>query len=469
MTLRLAKDTYFSARKDKLDMRIFRCALSPEFVGVAGALAGAVLGQTHRLEIRWLFDTYPALGGAAVGWLAGLILALAFRWAVRRLRKQKMSRSDRRRLRKQKTSPMARWRKVVLAVITLLALLAGARAAGIVFGSTRPNLILITIDTLRTDHLGAYGSDRGLTPNLDVFAQESTLYEAAYVPSPWTLPSFGAMFTGRPPSACGLKTDASELTKWYYSEATLPEDVPILSQALREAGYYTAAIITNPFLSRQRGLNRGFDYFLHESEAPKEKLREFQAHQAFTVTEHARGWLAQNRQEPFFLWLHYLDPHVPYASPDTPETLRNKYPEQWKIYRRYWYHLMSDAPPPIRDLYIEFCRKMYAEEVRYVDRWVGVLLEELRRSEIYDETLVVITSDHGEELFDHGGFEHGHSLHEEVLWVPLLIKWPQGWQADKRIKQTTALMDLAPTFLKAADAPPMEGMCDGEWARQDGA
>ena len=116
---------------------------------------------------------------------------------------------------------------------------------------------------------------------------------------------------------------------------------------------------------------------------------------------------------------------------------------------------MQKGDPETRARYQEFCRKMYAEEVRYVDRWFGDLLAQIRDADWYESSLVVVTSDHGEELFDHGGFEHGHSMHEELLRVPLLVKWPTAAEADEQVSQTVGLVDLAPTFLEFAGAPPM--------------
>ena len=333
-------------------------------------------------------------------------------------------------------------------------------------GDARPNLILITIDALRTDHLGAYGSRRGLTPNLDAFAREATQYDAAYVGSPWTLTSFGTVFTSLSPSQCGLKSPEPVGSDWYRGRARLPEEINLLPEQLQRAGYTTTAELTNVFLEADRGWSRGFDHFRNEGGA--DGTNSELAH-AQTLTEHTLDWVKLNRRQPFFLWVHYLDPHCPYDAPDTPPRLRARYPSHWVARRERWYQGIRQAPAGTRRRYQEFCRVMYAEEVRYVDRWAGELLKGLRGAGVYENSLVVMAADHGEELFDHGGFDHGHSMHEEVLSVPLLVKWPRGVAADKRVTQTVASAELAGTLLEFAHAPDLNGHKVQALPRRDGA
>ncbi|MCJ7821633.1 MAG: sulfatase-like hydrolase/transferase, partial [Armatimonadetes bacterium] len=220
------------------------------------------------------------------------------------------------------------------------------------------------------------------------------------------------------------------------------------------AGYTTAAELTNGFLSAERGWRRGFDYFRNEED--NSDLADILT-RADNVTRNALSWLRLNRREPFFLWVHYIDPHLPYDSPDTPEEVRERYSRGYPDTRNYWYETMEGAPDDVRERYEEYCRAMYAEEVRYADRWVGQLLDRLRQMADFDSMLVVISTDHGEELFDHKGFEHGHSLYEEVLRVPLLIKWPAGCEADREVTQTVGLASLARTALDIAGVPVGEG------------
>jgi arylsulfatase A-like enzyme len=330
--------------------------------------------------------------------------------------------------------------------------------------------VFITIDALRADHLGCYGSDQGLTPNIDAFAQSTTRYDDAYVSSPWTLTSLASMFSQLPPSQCGLKILAPEMHEWYSKSARVPEGIRFLPGQLQDAGYITAAELTNGFLTAERGWQRGFDWFRNEDCGEEGAV----STRAENVTRNALSWLRLNRRRPFFLWVHYIDPHVPYDSPDTPEEVWDRYSRGWPTRREYWYETMRSAPNEMRSRYQEFCRVMYAEEVRYADRWVGKFLEGLNAAADFDNCLVVISSDHGEELFDHGAFEHGHCLYEEVLRVPLLVKWPAvqsaggGQAADKRITQTVGLISLARTFLDAAGVPPGEADEPPALPRRDG-
>jgi arylsulfatase A-like enzyme len=230
----------------------------------------------------------------------------------------------------------------------------------------------------------------------------------------------------------------------------LPENRTLLSEQLQRAGYATAAELTNVFLERDRGWTRGFDYYRNEGGADGTNSGNATAQ---TLTRNGLAWLTLNWRRPYFLWLHYLDPHCPYSSPDTPKELRARYPKHWVARRDRWYYGLKSAPAKRQALFQQFCRDMYTEEVRYVDKWVGELLRGLKASGTYDDSLIVITADHGEELFDHGGMDHGHSLHEEVLHVPLLVKWPRGVTADKVVTHTVPMEFIGGTLLRFAKAP----------------
>jgi arylsulfatase len=405
--------------------------------------------------------------GAALGWLAGVVVAAPVGWVWGKARKGRGERRE-----------GSRWRRAARAGFTMLAVgpvvlwltmavpggaLRRAMGAGRGAGDARPNLILITIDALRADHLGAYGSTRGLTPNLDAFAGEATRYEAAYVSSPWTLTSLGAVFTSLAPSQCVLDAPKSATAPERVVVYEMRGDVPLLSEDLEREGYATAAELTNHLLSKERGWDRGFECFRNESAEEKASPKSASdPASAERVTEHTWEWLRLNRGEPFFLWVHYLDPHVPYDSPDTPAELRAQYPRAWVASRRTWMEVMRYQKEPARSGYMEFCRRMYAEEVKHADRWVGELLKRIKGAGLYDRSLIVITADHGEELFDRigkgeesldrgdGGMEHGHTMHELVLRVPLLVRWPKSTEAEKRITQTVGLADLHDTLLEYA-------------------
>jgi arylsulfatase A-like enzyme len=337
------------------------------------------------------------------------------------------------------------------------------------FGERRPNIIFISIDALRPDFLGAYGSIAGLTPNLDAFAREATVYDAAYAPSAWTLASFGALFTGRPPSLSIVMRQAGEHPTEYVDRVQLIAGVPLLSERLQSGGYRAAAELTNPFLTNHFGWGRGFEYFRNEDAADADLLLTAETVRAEVITQNAEAWVRLNHQEPFFLWVHYLDPHAPYDAPGSSNEARDEYPSEWETNRSYWEKHIDEAPAAVIERYESFCRERYAAEIKYVDRWVGRLLEQIRGSGRYDDSLIAVFSDHGEELFEHGGFDHGHSLHEEVLRVPLIVKWPRGVHADPLVHQTVALMDLNRTVLDLAVSAALKGESVRVLPRADGA
>jgi arylsulfatase A-like enzyme len=329
------------------------------------------------------------------------------------------------------------------------------------WGDTRPNLILITIDALRADHLGAYGDQRGLTPALDAFAKEGTLYESAYATAPWTLSSLGSLFTMVPPSRCGLKAppDASEVAgssaDWYWRHAVLTPDTPLLSEYLHDAGYTTAAELTSPFLTPRYGWGRGFAFSHYEpgSSGPNWRAGGVKP-RGDQVTASSLAWVSLHHREPFFLWVHYMDPHMPYEAPTTPVELRRRYEALEPVDRASWgAHRRTLSGPELRT-YRDLTRAMYAEQVKYADSSVKTLLHGLKRAGLWDRSLIVITADHGEELLDHGGIDHGDTMYNELLAVPLMVKWPQGTAADERVAQTVALPSVGMTLLRAAGIPP---------------
>ena len=434
-----------------------------------GALAGAAAGAA-RWSQAWPELSILALAKAtASGWVIGVVVSPVFYVLSRKLQGALLCAPT-------KLARLLRYTRhslTIAAVAPILLMLTLLQTEGLLRrafgpvrrpGGARPNLIFITVDALRTDHLGAYGSREELTPNLDGFAEEATRYDAAYVSSPWTLTSFASIMSSRPPSQCGLKLTTPRMHNWYLYSAKLPESVPLLPEQLQQAGYTTAAELTNCFLTDERGWERGFSYFRNEDGPALGAILT----RADEVTHNTLAWLRLRPRQPFFLWVHYLDPHVPYNSPDTPAKLRAQYPGDWLTRREYWYTTMRYRDEETKARYAEFCRKMYAEEVRYTDRWLGTLLTGIKRTGEWDRSMIVIASDHGEELFDHGEFEHGHTMHEELLRVPLLIKWPKGVTADAQVSQVVSMLDLAPTFTELAGSPQLPGAVGRPLPRKSG-
>jgi arylsulfatase A-like enzyme len=337
----------------------------------------------------------------------------------------------------------ARLRAANLVAWGPVALRSAARAAGAV----RPNIIVILVDTLRRDRLTPYGYRRETSPEIARrLAGAGTVVEDAYSQAPWTLPSVVSMMTGRYPGEL-LGTDMSA-----YG---VPAGVLTIAERLGRAGYETAGFLANPTMHVGAGFERGFRTFY----APPADVEWLRRH-ADDLNRHALPWIAarQDQDRPFYLYLHYIDPHDPY---DNPEVVGNHSPFEGD-YRGPvagdWVHgvysgklVLSD---PARD--IAHLSALYDSEVHYVDRAIGQVLASLR-PEVLANTLVVLTADHGEELFDHGGWKHGQTLYEEQIHVPLIWRWDGHIPAGRRLAGTVRLLDVAPTLAAAAGAAPDPG------------
>ncbi len=312
------------------------------------------------------------------------------------------------------------------------------------FGCARDrptNVVLIVVDTLRADHLGFYGYDRPTSPELDKWASRGLVFEQALAPSPWTLPTFGSILTGLLPIQHGAGARYQSEKKWRRSP--MSREVVTLPEILRQQGFATGAIVNNPFLREHFGAARGFDVYDYEK-----------GRQADTVVDLAQAWIAARQDRPFFLMVHLIDPHLPY---DAPESVAGKFgevssPSLTTRGRKSIVEALSDLTDADR----EAIGIRYDEEVAFVDRELGRLLAFLEEQSLLKRTLVVLTSDHGEELFDHGGFEHGHSMFQELLRVPLVL-WGPGIEAGRQA-MPVSLHDLTPTIVAAVGGAVPEGL-----------
>lgn len=274
----------------------------------------------------------------------------------------------------------------VLTVVALVLVLGpGLAAVDTSRRTIHPNIILVTIDTVRADHLGCYGASGVSTPTLDSLARDGIVFERAIAEVPLTYPSHAAIMTGLYPFQNGAQD---------FTSPPLDARFRTLAQALHEHGYSTAAVVSSFALDHSWGLARGFDFyddaFSQESyNKPELGLVERKAEESVT---HTLAWLKKVPRQPFFLWLHLYDPHSPYRP---PEPFQSRF---------------ADHP--------------YDGEIAYADQQLGRLIEWLKRARLYDGTLLVVASDHGESLGDHGEKEHGFFLYNSTLHVPLIIKPP---------------------------------------------
>ena len=298
----------------------------------------------------------------------------------------------------------------------------------------RPNIVLYVIDTLRADHLGCYGYPRPVSPRIDAFANEAVLFEHAVAQSSWTRSSMASVCTGLWPLAHGTNRRSDRLSP---QAVTLPE-------RLATAGYRTAAFVTNPNLTEGFGFDQGFEDFFYLGEQTG----------ADGVHQAAVSWLDDRRDAlPFFLYLHTLDPHAPYTA---PESYRKQFApgvEDAKAQRSLqWVDDLQAArvevtPEVQRDLL-----GLYDAEIAFNDHFFGALVEALEARGLYDDILLFLMSDHGEEFYDHGNWQHGRALHTESIDVPLIVKLPasrEGLRVARRVQQ----IDVLPTVLEAVGLP----------------
>jgi len=308
-----------------------------------------------------------------------------------------------------------------------------------------PHLFLITVDTLRADHTGIGGYERATTPHLDALAREALVFEQAITLVPKTGPSLATHWTGLPPEAHGVTTN----------KLALPADVPVLAERLADAGFDTAAFVSNPILSRKKGFARGFARY---SEYPKDEG-------LADLTRDFLAWASERSWEtPSFVWIHLIDPHGPYTP---PENLRERFTSD-ALFRNELRRVPLDyqpapgappnsslgALPPYQRLGTEdrvaYFVSQYDAEIVAMDEAVGSVLAFLRENDLFEDAGIVFTSDHGESLGEHDYyFEHGWFVHDATLRVPLVVKAPDHDDAG-RIAVQVSNLDTLPTLLAMA-------------------
>ena len=296
----------------------------------------------------------------------------------------------------------------------------------------KPNIILISIDTLRQDHVGTYGYHKDITPVLDSIASEGVKFRNSYAAAPWTLPSHMSMFTGLPPSVHKVDFDVKHLAQ---SLKTFPV-------MLKDNGYHTGGIISGVYLKSVYGFSRGFDVYKEMFNSGAEKL-----------TDSGIDWIKGHSDRPFFLFLHYFDVHYPYRPPEKyakrlgVDTAENK----WLRYGRLSYmRKFSDPAIKMSPRIRHRVEQLYDSEILRVDTNIGRLIEFLKDNKLYDSTVITVTSDHGEEFCEHGSFGHYHQLYAEVINVPLIIRLPGKLPPGKIHVEPVSSVDIPVTLLSMA-------------------
>jgi arylsulfatase A-like enzyme len=305
----------------------------------------------------------------------------------------------------------------------------------------RPNLVLIVVDTLRADHLTSYGYERPTGLAIDrLLARQGAVFDAAYSQAPWTLPSVASFLTSRYPG---------ELVGGELGSFGIPAGVPTLAERLRAAGYETAGFVANPTLHPGNGFDRGFDTFYTPPASVDSMLRH-----GDDLVRRVLPWLRGRGGRPFFLYVHFIDPHDPYENPETSGGRSVFFPEyRGTIGGRFVHGIyngriaLPDPPNDVRQV-----AALYDSEIHYVDGRIGELLQSIPAATMA-RTLLTLTSDHGEELHDHGGWKHGQTLYQEQIHVPWIVRWDGQVAPGTRLGGAVRLLDLLPTLLAAAGAP----------------
>ena len=323
-------------------------------------------------------------------------------------------------------------------------------------GSGNRLLLLLSVDTLRADRLGAYGSDRGLTPRIDALARDSQVFAAAYAPSSHTLPSMTTVLTGRYPEEVGV----------WSNEAIVPETVSTLAEAFQAAGWHTRAVVSNWVLRRAAGLHQGFEHY-DDSLPRQEATRPVPERAGSDTTAAALAALdaCTADGDRCFLWVHYQDPHGPYTPPGgaPAEYLRRERaaPDGRRRLPAMQSNFGSGGIPDYQVLgeerEVAVYRALYDAEIAYLDREVGQLLDGIEDRGLLSGAIIVFTADHGEALGEADyWFSHGEYLTDPLVRVPLLIRVP-GTPSGRR-DDVASLVDLHPTILGVAlgQAPDLD-------------
>ena len=321
---------------------------------------------------------------------------------------------------------------------------------------SRPDIVVMLIDTLRADWLSTYGFDLATSPELDTLAGECILFENACSPAPWTLPSVVSLFTGRHVAEHGVLKRGDRL----------PETLETFTETARDLGYTTTSWHRNPFAGELSGLDRAFD------------ICELRPRQVDGTALDA--FFDQNPEPPYFLYIHNTQPHDPHVIRkrfyDTfapvPDGFLQQYGGLMKSFRQLTrVDFVRDRPLGTTDntkqqqakleelaTVVDEVHNLYSASVRDADDCIGSVVAKLRERGRFDETLLIILADHGEEMGEHGGWQHDQSVYQELIHVPLLVRLPGGKHGGRRVQTPVSLVDVVPTLLDILEA---EDVYDG--------
>ncbi len=323
-------------------------------------------------------------------------------------------------------------------------------ALGVVGGCARTpakagsGVVLVILDTVRADHLTSYGYSRATSPNLDRLAAEGERYENAYAQAPWTLPAVATILTGAPPHV-------HQASRTRSGVHPVRRDVPTLAERLSRAGFQTGAVVNVIWCSPESGMARGFgSYDYRPTDSSNVGARD-----AAATTDAALEWLKQLRGGSFFLLVHYFDAHLTYDPPPPYDTMFEPAPTGsiGKGFGSTKQVLeILDGSLRLTDRQKQSLVARYDGEIRFIDEQFGRLRRGLEEMGLWRRSLVIVVGDHGEEFWDHGGFEHGHTHYNELIRIPLIVRRPgapEGAVRTERVRQ----VDITPTVLDYAELP----------------
>ncbi len=327
---------------------------------------------------------------------------------------------------------------------------------------SQPNILLISIDTLRRDHLGCYGYPRDTTPAIDRLCSDGVVYEDAAVPVPKTTPSLTSLLSGLYPKTHGV----------LRLRVPIDPGVPLLPQLLQERGYATAGFCGQYNCHRIFGFGRGFDTYDDEfaeevsADAPPEHrgggFYPDGERRAADLVDAATAWLARQRRRPFFVWIHFMDPHAGYSPPAPYDSVYSESPPGVGLSLtgpllplELIHHQARVADVNDYSFYVN----LYDGEIRYLDSQIERLMTVLRRRKLYDDTLIILTSDHGEYMGESSAeqevFSHGDTVFDTEILAPLVVKLPQQRAAGTRVSGPVSVVDVTPSLVP--DVPDLEG------------
>ena len=332
--------------------------------------------------------------------------------------------------------------------LVAVALLALAGCGGPFRPAPPKGILVILVDALRADQLQLYGSKVAIAPRLDALGPESVVFERAFSPASWTRPALPSLFTGLYPSEHGLTDFVGSAGQ--YKGAVLSESALTLAEEMKAAGRRTAMVGYQTLLSARFGMAQGFDFYNNNTNGGERIRKRF------------LEWFDEAPGQPFFAYLHYLDIHWPYCPPaptwgrvdPTPnETITC---DDWRGLRER----IRSGETVLTEADRRALAARYSEEMMALDWELGALFDELKRRGVWDDLLIVVTADHGEELAERGGIEHGHTLYDELLHVPYIWKLPLAWDGG-RGRRESGLVEtrtLMPTLVDVVGQPPPAGV-----------